>query len=156
MWETSRRLCISKWTLRTGGADSADEAFRKGCEFIAPHVELYLPWRGFNGHEDAYLEVPKRAAYDIAARYHPKWPYLKAPVKALMARNVHQVLGLNLDSPVRMVICWTPDGSLDGNGPDSGGTGMALRVAAGEAPMAKVLNLRRPDHRRRVESFCGV
>ena len=33
-----------------------------------------------------------------------------------MARNVHQVLGADLKTPVKMIICWTPDGSLDGKG----------------------------------------
>jgi hypothetical protein len=52
-----------------------------------------------------------------------------------------------------MVVCWTPDGSLDGQGADAGGTGMALRVARGETPDAEVFNLARNDHWNRLAAF---
>jgi len=53
------------------------------------------------------------------------------------------------------VRCWTPDGSLDGRGPHSGGTGGALRIAAGEALGSQVFNRARDEHLRRVWTFVG-
>jgi hypothetical protein len=63
------------------------------------------------------------------------------------------VLGAGLDRPSDFVLCWTADGSTDGAARSTGGTGQALRTAA--AFGVPVLNLRRPEHRRRVESFLG-
>jgi hypothetical protein len=43
--------------------------------------------------------------------------------KKLMARNMYQVLGQDLETPTSFIVCWTKDGKA------SGGTGQALRVA---------------------------
>ncbi len=45
-------------------------------------------------------------------------------------------------------VCWTPDGSLDGRGPDTGGTGQALRLCA--AYRVPVFNLARAEHLGRI------
>jgi hypothetical protein len=71
-----------------------------------------------------------------------------------MARNVHQVLGEDLKRPVKMIICWTPDGSLDGKGRDSGGTGMALRLAA-DYPV-KIFNLKLDEHQQRISAWMSA
>lgn len=160
MLRTSTRLCLRGWTLRTGGAPGADQAFISGLQFVRSErnpnrLELYLPWAGFSGFTEATLTEPTERAREIAAQYHPGWPYLKRGVKSLIARNVHQVLGRECDDPVLMIVCWTPDGSLDGKSRTSGGTGMALRVATGEAQNALVFNLALAEHRERVESFCA-
>src|SRR3954468_19353399 len=131
MLETARLLAARGWTLRTGGAKRADERFLSGCLLWEPaRFELYLPWPGFSEQAPATLVRPTARAAEIAARYHPAWPRLSGIDRQLHARNVHEILGCNCDEPVSLVMCWTPDGSLDGRGPDSGGTGMALRVAA--------------------------
>jgi hypothetical protein len=48
----------------------------------------------------------------------------------------------------RFVLCWTPDASLDGSGRAGGGTGQALRIAAGYR--IAEFNLARPDHEQRI------
>lgn len=158
--ECAERLCTVGWTLRSGGAGGADTAFENGCMrrlLLArcPRAEIYLPWPNFNGHGPGTLDRASDEAFRIAAKYHPRWPLLKPSVRRLLARDVHQVLGRDLDDPVKMVVCWTPDGTLDGQGPDSGGTGMALRVARGEVPGVAVFNLARPEHWTRIEGFVG-
>lgn len=153
MVELARLLAARRWTLRTGGADGADTAFLSGCLLWEPRFELYLPRPGFSNQAPATLERPTQRALTIASRYHPRWDRLKHQERQLMGRNVHQILGAACNRPVRMVVCWTPDGSLDGRGPDSGGTGMALRVAAGEAPDAEIINLARDDHWNRLADF---
>ena len=110
--------------LRSGGADGADSAFEGGAP--ADMKEIYLPWEGFNGRssrEPGVISGIPEKAFEIAAQHHPYWRSLKDSVRALMARNVLQVLGQNLTEPVLFVLCWTPNGS------GKGGTGQAIRLA---------------------------
>jgi hypothetical protein len=130
--------------LRSGAAQGADLAFEFGTILGGGRKEIYLPWKGFNGCINGELLEPTEAAFQLAAHYHPGWDYLNRPVQRLIARNGHQVLGKNLDDPVEMVVCWTPDGSLDGSSKQSGGTGQALRIAHDRG--IKILNLKNPDH----------
>lgn len=123
------RLLMPLARLRTGGANGADNAFLAGVD--RDHVELYLPWKGFNGHKYGFL--PSQAAFDLAAKYHPRWGSLTRGARCLMARNMHQALGPLLNDPVRCVVCWTSDGKA------SGGTGQVLRWA--EEQKVRVFNL---------------
>jgi hypothetical protein len=148
-------LAARNWVLRTGLAGGADQAFYHGA-VASGAVELYLPWPNFEasarraGAQEFALARPSDAAYAMASRFHPAWASLRASVRHLHARNCHQVLGADLTSPARFVLCWTPDGSLDGRGRRVGGTGQALRIAHHyDVP---VFNLARPDHVERVRS----
>lgn len=137
--------------LRTGGARGADQAFEFGATLGGGLVEVYLPWKGFEERQDGKITDPGKDALELAEHYHPNWKALKQGGRKLMARNGYQVLGPDLFDPVEMVICWTPDGSLDGTGSQVGGTGQALRIAADyEIP---VRNLQRPDHLAEIASF---
>lgn len=80
------------WILRSGSAPGADTAFEVGCDLGRGCKEIFLPWLQWQG----------RAQGD-----HPAWDYLSPTAKACHARNTFQVMGLDLASPVRMVICWT-------------------------------------------------
>jgi hypothetical protein len=144
-------LAGAGWTLRSGGADGADDAFLTGAERAGGAVELYTPWPGFRDLTDATLTRPSAAAFDLAARHHPTWAVCGPAARALHARNSHEVLGARLSAPSRFLICWTSDGSLDGACRTSGGTGQALRIAV--ANRVPVFNLRCPEHRGRVEAF---
>lgn len=117
-----RLLGLKGYSLRTGGADGADEAFRRGRNTTAGGLELYLPWKEFNGHSSGFL--PSKAAFVVAEKYHPAWGNCSGAARALHARNCHQVLGPLLNDPSAFIICWTEDGKA------SGGTGQALRIAA--------------------------
>lgn len=130
----------SGWTLYTGGAEGADEAFALGAsadviDETGPGGDhtVFLPWPGFNGlngYPPTFYPEPKDEAYEIAAEYHPHWKWLKRGARALMARNAHQILGWELENTVDRVICWTPDGSDGSNTTlQTGGTGQALRMA---------------------------
>jgi len=156
MSELSGKLADLGWTLRTGGADGADQAFLTGTGTLwaqrKGEYELYLPWPGFNGHRWAKLEEPSIDAFGIAARFHSAWSTLKNDgVRALHARNVHQILGADLRTPSRFILCWTPDGADGVKVPTSqatGGTGQAIRIAV--AWKIPVFNLRRPEHLARI------
>jgi len=99
------------WSVRTGDANGPDKWFAHYGK-AANHDVLTA--------HDA-LDNPEW--FDIAARYHPAWDNLSSFVKRLMARNVAVVLGRDLQSPVALVICWTPQGRM------IGGTGHTIRVA---------------------------
>jgi len=134
------------WTLRTGRARGADDAFELGALEADGAVETYLPWPGYGsaGRPAATLDRPTAAAYRIAAGAHPSWVWLSAGAKSLHARNSHIVLGADLVRPVAFVLCWTPDGAQMARecSRATGGTGQGIRLAEAHAP---VLNLARRD-----------
>ena len=114
--------------LRSGGAPGADLAFEKLVNSGSKNI--YLPWKGFNENSSQLFNITE-AAYVLAEQHLPHWNYLKDPVKKLMARNVYQVLGYNLDNPSDFLVCWTQDGVTKSEevSKKTGGTGMAIRVA---------------------------
>jgi hypothetical protein len=117
--------------LRSGGADGADLAFEIAYDQLGGKKEIYIPSKCFN-KSTSILYPPTSAAVDLAAQYHPAWKILPQYTQALMARNGHQVLGHNLDDPVLMVVCWTPDGVESGSKTTrfTSGTGQAIRIAS--------------------------
>lgn len=113
------------FTLRSGHAPGADQAFESGVG--DPRcAEIYLPWRGFEGStsfhypRDLQMELKAEA---IAQKHHPAWDRCSRGARALHSRNVKQVLGESLDRPARFCLAWTSDGQA------SGGTGQAIRIA---------------------------
>lgn len=125
------RLADDGYTLRSGAAPGADTAFEYGCDDANGRKEIYLPWKMFcDNPSPLYIQHPD--CFRIASEIHFAWPYLKPAVRNLMARNVHQVLGKDLNTPSDFVICWTPDGcnSFDGYTSKTGGTGLAIALAS--------------------------
>ncbi len=147
-------LARAGWRLRSGMSPGADIAFYSGALDAGGAIELYLPWPGFGAGARRALEErsarvreissPGAAAEELAARFCPDWQALDQRRRALIARDGQQVLGADLREPVELVLCWTPDGDLDGRGARAGGTGQALRIA--RARGIEVLNLQRPEH----------
>ncbi|MCL2769342.1 MAG: hypothetical protein FWD42_04445 [Solirubrobacterales bacterium] len=159
--QTAAVLGRQGWVLRTGMSPGADQAFYRGALQARGEVELYLPWPGFEqgargvGERGAVRvwEQATDGARELAARFHPGWEELDRDTRSKRARDVHQVLGRDLATPVRMVVCWTEDGGIDGASARSGGTGQALRVAhSGAIP---VINLARQEHEALVHRWIS-
>lgn len=121
------------WLLSSGGAEGSDEAFERGLPTITPN-RVILPWSGFNkkytsdGYFDYYSakrEI-KEQCEDLASAIHPYWDNLKQSYRTLHARNVMQILGENLDTPVKFVLYWAPE---DKHGVAKGGTRTAVVLA---------------------------
>jgi hypothetical protein len=152
MAAAATRLAQGGWTMRTGLSPGADQAFYEGALDGRGRVELYLPCAEFQsrarsskeGPDVRVLAEPTEAAYSLAAGFQPGWAALCPRVRRLRARDIHQVLGGDLCTPAALVVCWTPDGSLDGSDRRAGGTGQTLRVAHRHG--VPVLNLARPEH----------
>jgi hypothetical protein len=110
------------YVLRSGGANGSDQSFETGCNRGSGLKEIYLPWSGFEGSSSTLI-VKDQKAYEIAKAHHPYWDNLSQGARKLQARNSHQVLGKDLESPCNFIICWTKKGKGEG------GTGQALRIA---------------------------
>lgn len=125
------------WTLRSGHAEGADQAFEYGARMAVTvrnplRMEIYLPWPNFNNppvdHPD-YI-TPSRdcpdtyeEALQAAENFHPAWSKCTDGARKMHARNVYQIGGRDLNTPTNFVICWTKEGKR------GGGTGEALRIA---------------------------
>lgn len=144
MARLAHRLEQHGYTLLSGGAPGADQAYESGVE-DPRHAEIYVPWRGFQGRSPCFshTEQPSDEAFQVAALLHPAWGALSPAARKLMARNSHQVLGATLRAPVDFVVCWTPDGceSAAERSRRTGGTGQVIALA--DRFGIPVLNLQR-------------
>jgi len=141
-------ICImQRYTLNSGGADGADAVFEEAYDLFNVPMNIFLPWPKFNNNFSNYTR-PKPKAYEIAAEIHPAWQFLKPQGQALIARNMHQILGWDLKSPVEFVVCWTPDGleHYENYSVRSGGTGAAIALAShNNIPVFNLCNDGRQD-----------
>lgn len=143
------------YKLRSGGASGADSAFESGI-LNPENKSIYLPKKGFNGNTSTKYEAPSEKALEWAAKAHPYFVNMKSEfARNAHARNAHQVLGDNLDDPVKLVICWTPDGAEHTDECHSievtGGTRTAIVIAT--MNNIPVFNLARPDGLTRLRAF---
>lgn len=139
MTHVARYMKDLDWTLRSGAAQGADTAFENGAGNLK---EIFT----------AHSYIPQ-SAMDTVDVYHPAPSYLTGYAKKLLARNAMQIFGSNMNTPVRFVICWTPDGANGTTKPTSrasGGTGQAIRIAA--ANNIEVFNLADKETLNRVVS----
>ncbi len=143
MTSIAKRYEERGFTLRSGGAYGADKAFADGCS----NKEIFVPWSGYNDIPLKYI-IPDEA-YVVAAKHHPLWFKLPQGAKKMMARNVMQVLGPNLDEPSSLVVCWTRDGctTTAERSWKTGGTGQAISIA--NTYNIPVYNLAREDHHKK-------
>lgn len=125
MRDLAYKLQQKGYILRSGGAPGADTAFDSGCV----NKQIFVPWNNFQGIKKQY-DIPPDA-YRLASLFHPAWKNLDNSVKHLMARNCLQILGPDLKTPSRFVICWTPDGCRTEATRTfkTGGTGLAIAIA---------------------------
>lgn len=124
------------YTLYTGAAKGADQAFAEGCIRGGGRVVLCLPWPNYEHKWIAALqekalktgalievtvigEDPALAhlAYESVVQFHPNFNALTQGVQKLHARN-YLVL-----YKAKQVVCWTPGGQT------VGGTGQGIRLA---------------------------
>lgn len=111
----SLKLAHEEYTLRSGGAPGADEIFAAGtC-----NQEIFVS-------KDATvesIEYVKGCLPNNRSNFDAWKPY----TKGLLGRNMMQVLGKDLTTPVEFVVCYAPSLVYEDDSP--GGTGYAIRCA---------------------------
>jgi hypothetical protein len=136
----ARMLADRGYTLRSGGAKGADQAFEYGTPVLV-QMEIFVPWHGFERRPqtipDSKLALGE--ARSIAEKFHPNWEACSEGARKMHTRNTFQVLGADCHTPSKFVVCWTKDGKA------SGGTGQTLRIA--EAHKIPIYNLHDPNVR---------
>lgn len=145
MEEVAADLALAGCILRSGAAPGADLAFERGCDRNQGRKEIYLPWKGFNHSTSPLYDIPEKAYMIASETIGHRWNALTMPVKKLMARNVMQVMGQNLDTPSAFVICWSSDGcnTYEKRSKQTGGTGQAIALAS--IMGIPIYNLQRKD-----------
>ena len=163
-------MTLVGYRLNTGGAKGSDSAFESGAIVahrllqqyesspltLADLMHCYLPWPGFNNrprNHPAYIFGNFKKAEQISRTHHPAWDNLTPVIRSLMNRNACQVLGTDLNEPVKMVITYTPDGVVSGDKTTqhTGGTGQAIRLASTYG--IQVFNIQRVEHLDRLMTW---
>ena len=132
------------YILNSGGAAGADSAFEKGA---GDNKQIFLPYDGMNGRkvDGKQFFLYSEESYQIASKFYRGLANAPPMTQKMMCRNVHQVLGLDLKTPVDFLVCWTPGGGVEG------GTGMAMRVAKGHK--IPIYNLKMDSDRKNLFSL---
>lgn len=153
------KLAEKGWCLRSGAAEGADTAFENGWQKWADKnkrknkgsAEIFLPWAGFNKREaDKFHLLPVEndlEAYHMAEEMHPNWAACSAGAQTLHMRNIYQVLGQDLQSPSKMLICWAPQNGKE----PKGGTRTAWVLA--QKHNIACFNLANVAHYDRIKKF---
>lgn len=142
-----------RYILNSGAAEGADKAFETGV--TNGNKNIFLAWRGFNNNTSTLYNVTP-AAIEIAKQFHSRWDQLSQGAQKLMSRNVYQVLGEDLTSPVSFVLCWSPDGceSHKTRNRLTGGTGQAISIA--DTHGIPVINMKNWDWKVRLNDVTGM
>jgi len=120
------------YTLRSGGAEGCDKWFEAGARDDMKEI--------------FYAGDATEESLKIASEIHPAWHRCSEWAQNLHGRNVFQVLGKDLQTPVDFLICWTQYGK------DQGGTRTAIMLA--KQRNIPVLNFGRIDkHKEAFEAF---
>lgn len=129
MRDLGTKLEEDGWILRSGGAKGADSAFEAGVR-NPKSKEIFIPGRSFNGHysnQQGVIDATQLASFEKALatvnQYHPAPDRLSPFARNLMARNAMQMQGIDMNTPSKLAVLWTP------NAQTVGGTGQAMRMA---------------------------
>ena len=123
MYKLAKALGVLGYCLRSGMASGADTYFELGCDKVNGDKQIYLPWKHPDLHPPQYISTLPVRALDILKAIHPDYSDWKPASQKLHIRNIGQVLGPDLQTPSRFLLCWTPGGEW------KGGTRTALKVA---------------------------
>lgn len=141
------------WSLRSGAADGADTFFERGVS-NPNNKQVFIAWNGFSGRSDKEAGVlcmkgeVTQQAEEVASTIHPAWARLSRGASDLHSRNCFQVLGEDLQSPSRFLVCWA---KTDKQRVPSGGTRTAWVLAANNN--IPCYNLHIPEHLERITKY---
>jgi hypothetical protein len=149
MGHIAEKLAGLHWTGRSGGANGADSALEEGCSRkLCSSMEIYLPWEGFNGRSSdnrGYINTPK-----LLQKLHTLLGNdALVELRHFTQRNVYQLLGKDLSTPSKFVICWAKPTGVGDN--CKGGTGTAVKL--GIANGVEIINLYHQHNVERMIKF---
>ena len=141
-------LALKGWTLRSGGARGADQAFEAGARKGGGEIQSWDP------RSDS-MDILSWAE-DVVAQHCWEFPYsrMKRTTKELLVRNMYQIHGEEGNLPSSFVVCYTLADPLSRDretGFKSGGTRYAIREAASCG--IEVFNLNNPEHLERIKGY---
>lgn len=166
--ELGRYLCDLGWGLSSGDAPGADRAFYAGAKrsvrFYEIPSRIYLPWNG-SGRNGIKRWHDEKEYFLDAQRYQDTWETAKLMAStarggfeglgpggiALHTRNVFQVHGHDLNTPVKHVVCWARQITKTRV---AGGTNTAVQLALQNG--IDVINLYTDEGMKRAESFIEL
>lgn len=153
--QLSKSLHSKGFTFRFDGhiRDKASTAGYKACK---DRSETYLPWKSFNKEVTPKLTRPSEKAYGYASGLHTKFNDLPPTVRAMLARNIHVVMGDECNTPVNLCIIYTADGAETKQDIKYATTGnMAFFIYACEALDIPVFNLKNDSAKERIVEFLN-
>ena len=155
--EQLTKLLISKgFTLRYDG-NKQDKAATQAYTAGKSRCETYLPWKGFNKDLTAKLNKPSEKAYGYASTFHKAFNKIPPTVRAIVARNVHVMLGDESNTPLNLFITYTPDGAETKADVKYETTGnMAFYIYACEDLGIPVFNLKNDTAKERIVEFLNT
>lgn len=125
------------YILRSGNARGSDKWFSNGCDSVGGRSEIILPFKGYGGgHKNEIIiqnkKLLKQATEIMKSIKHKSYTW-NAKNTPYHRRNVFQILGVNLNTPVKFVICYTGTGAESENDVismgENSGTSMAMVLA---------------------------
>ena len=145
-------LASKGWTVRhTGNNEGPDIAF----EQAGGPAEAYIAWKGFNNRQSEF--IPPKAVHPevitIMKQYMPTFDNVKPGVHKIIARGVYAVIGKDLRSPARFLVCWSPDGAESAAEKTSKTGFMGMPIALASNLRIPVFNLQKPDAMERLMQF---
>ena len=147
----AKRLDEMGYTTRTGGTEGLEDS----VEAAVSKVEVYIPWKDFNQKASKFNRNDKSAA-DLVKPFHPTFDTLKPAIQAIVARNVHIILGKNLQSPVGFVVCWSADGVEHAKDKTAKTGFVGIPIAIASSLKIPVFNLKNADALERMKQFIGM
>ncbi|MFW6035966.1 MAG: hypothetical protein ACOCRZ_06900 [Halothermotrichaceae bacterium] len=150
--------CLARkgYILRSGASPGADTAFELGVVRAEGKFEIYLPWAEFakRSGQQGYIDTESLPNYskavNIARKYHPDFESLTEKSKKLIIRDGYQVLGRDLKTRSKFIVCWTEDACTNDRQrtEKTGGTGQAISI--GSDLTIPIFNIRIQSHREKI------
>jgi hypothetical protein len=165
----SEKLVTQGGTLRSGNATGCDFYCQSGAHHaiqggvaLPTQLEIYLPEEGFNMKRVGLLNgtylvtdgvEKQKEAEEYVKMVHPHPERLYGFSKKAHTRNIFQILGQDLETPVDFVICYTRDGAQTSADTSikTGGTATAINLASEFS--IPVFNSRRPEMMEEFRDF---
>lgn len=186
MGKMAYQMCYAKdWVMTSSGRSGAESFFEQGLyaqnkdPFETGRLKRFIPYLGYNQHTkgvviagDDLLSKARKMLMDMEIypkdKQLPRFIELEGEDRNSLSEaeitvahyhclNVFLVLQDDLQSPVDMLVCWTPDGAVTKDEYQIGVTGSSgIAISLANALGKPVFNMKREDHLKRICAFTGI